>query len=130
MRVFKAIKNHLKKAQYIYICAFISLVVIFLGLFRFPNFLGRLVESCKDFGLSVAYAFCDLFDIENEIVPTVNDFADYSFLNVSDWLWNKFKIKNPLNISNPTTSFPVEISLFLEKRDLYWQAFVTKKVFP
>ena len=31
----------------------------------------RLIEACKDLGLSVAYYFCELFAAEHDIVPSV-----------------------------------------------------------
>ena len=68
-KVLKAIGGHFRDKYLHYVCAIITLGLIALGFFRFPNAIGRLVESCRDLGLSVAYTFCDLCGIETEITP-------------------------------------------------------------
>ena len=128
MRVLKVIKNHFLKAQYIYVYAVITAIFVYLGIFRFPTFLGRLVESCIDFGTSCASVFCYAFDIEG-YVPTVNNLPNYSFLNLRDLVLSLFKVENAPSISNPTTFIPSEIGAFWRKWDLYWQAFAKKVVF-
>ena len=128
-KFFLAIKNHFKKAQYVYICVFITVYILSLGITNFPSFLGRLVESCKDFGLSIAYAFCDLFNIENNISPTVNVYPNYNFLNVRNWVYSLFKIETTPTISNPTTFIPSEWEMFKVNWGIYWKRFATKRVF-
>ena len=83
-RFFKAIGGHFREKYLHYVCAVITLGLIALGFFRFPNAIGRLVESCRDLGLSVAYTFCELCGIDVEIKATVNDLPDYSYLNLQD----------------------------------------------
>ena len=80
--LLRRIGGHFREKQFYYVCTIITLGLLALGLFRFPNAIGRLVESCQDFGFSIAYVFCDWFHIEAEITPTVNNYPDYSFLNV------------------------------------------------
>lgn len=128
-KVFKAIYNHLKRAQYAYICAIITLGIISLGIFRFPNFLGRLVESGKDFGLSIAYAFCDLFDVKDGVMPTVNTLPDFDFLNVKKWFYSLFYADVEVDVTNPTTFLPSKWEEFVFVWGKYWKAFATKKVF-
>lgn len=71
--------------------------------FRFPNALGRLIESCRDFGLSLVYYFCELFGFSHNIEPTVNNFAKIPFFSFLEgrapsapniklpWTWEEFK---------------------------------------
>lgn len=59
-----------------YICTAIT-VGFGLLIFLFPNAPGRAVESVRDFGLSVAYYFCEIIVIPHEIVPTVTELSAY-----------------------------------------------------
>lgn len=123
MKTFlKKLGRHFYEKQYWYICAAITLGLLFLGIARFPNAIGRLVESCRDFGLSVAYAFCDWFDIEPHFEITVNRYPDYSFLNVKAWLLSLFR--KPFTPSEPSTALPSEWSVFKQKWVAYWRAFI------
>ena len=56
-----------------YICIAITLGFVACAVFLFPAAFGRIIESCRDFGLSIAYYFCELFFIPHDITPTVND---------------------------------------------------------
>lgn len=50
---------------------------IFLGLlFVFWQSYARFCEACKDFGLSVAYYFCELFGADYSFTPTVTQYSD------------------------------------------------------
>ena len=49
---------------------------ILLGVFVFRSSFIRLGYAFKDFGLSVAYYFCVMFDIKHNITPTVNTVPD------------------------------------------------------
>ena len=61
------------------ICIAITLGFLACAVFVFPSALGRIIEGVRDFGLSLAYYFCNLFGIENSIVPTVNDYPKMPF---------------------------------------------------
>ena len=74
-----------------YIYGAITVGLLFLGIFRFPNCIGRLIESGRDFGLSIAYAFTDAFDGKTKITPTVNTLPNYSFLNLRNGFYALFK---------------------------------------
>ena len=104
-------------------------VILFLGVFKFQNCIGRLVESCKDFGISVAYAFCDLLDLDFEITPTVNNYPNYDYLNLKTWFYSLFKPSETPSVNNPSVFIPSEWESFKIKWALYWQAFATRKAF-
>ena len=120
--LLRRIGGHFREKQFYYVCTIITLGLLALGLFRFPNAIGRLVESCRDFGLSIAYVFCDWFHIEAEITPTVNNYPDYSFLNVQEWLYSLFN--QSFTPSAPSLALPFDWDLFKEKWSAYWQAFI------
>ena len=70
----RRIAQFLKSVDYRhYIC--IAIIVGFLActIFIFPSAFIRIIESFRDFGLSIAYYFCELFFIPHDITPTVND---------------------------------------------------------
>lgn len=49
---------------------------IFLGLLAvFWQSYVRFGEACKDFGLSVAYYFCELFGVDYSFMPTVTEYS-------------------------------------------------------
>lgn len=66
--------NFLRRIDYRhYICIAITLGFVCLGVFVFSAAFFRLLEGGRDFGLSVAYYFCELFGIPYNFSPTVND---------------------------------------------------------
>ena len=81
---FRKIGKHLLEKQYYYACGIITIVILAMGFFRFPNALGRLIESVRDFGVSIAGLFCEVFDIDYDFTITVNTLPDYDFLNVKN----------------------------------------------
>ena len=54
----------------------ISLAFVVLGIFVFGQSYVRFAESCRDFGLSVAYYFCELIGIDYSFTPTVTEYSD------------------------------------------------------
>lgn len=60
-----------------YICIAITLGFIACAFLLFPSAFGRIVEGGRDFGLSIAYYFCELFYIPHGITPTVNNLPSY-----------------------------------------------------
>lgn len=127
-RVFQAVKRHFQNTYPYYVCTVISLVLLGMGIFRFPNAIGRLVESCKDFGKSVGYAFCEVFDIEPGIEPSVNNLPNYSYLNAKDWFYNLIG-KSPASSKTPSTFIPMEWEQFKAKWVQYWKAFANERYF-
>ena len=85
----------LKKINYRhYICAGITLGCIAILVFCFPYAFQRLIESLRDFGLSCAYYFCDIFLEENTIVVTVNDLSETPVVIPFDFpgTWEEFQV--------------------------------------
>ena len=127
-RVFTAVRRHFSEKYPYYVCTVISLVLLGMGIFRFPNAIGRLVESCKDLGKSVAFAFCEMFDIETGIRPTVHDLPDYSYLNAKDWFYNLIG-KRPAGGKSPSTFIPAEWDDFKAGWVRYWKMFANERYF-
>lgn len=64
--------NERRKFNYRHIiCMAISLGFIICGIFIFYPSVIRIIESGRDFGLSVAYFVTSLFGFENAVIPTV-----------------------------------------------------------
>ena len=55
------------------ICIVITLGFAACAVFVFPSAFGRLIEGGRDFGLSVAFYFCELLQVPHNITPTVNN---------------------------------------------------------
>ncbi len=120
--LLRKIGGNIREKQYEYVCGIITLGLLAMGLFCFPNALGRLVESLRDIGVSIAYVFCDWFEIEPNFTVTVNKYPNYSFLNVKAWLYSLFKKEyTPIN---PTAPFPIDWEAFKVKWGQYWEDFV------
>ena len=106
----------MKKVDYRHlICIIITLGIIALGLFRFFDCIGRIIEACRDFGLSVAYYFCELFRLPHDIAPTVNDYAKVPFFD------------SPFESFSPSVTLPDSWEGFKVKWGEYWQAFASKE---
>lgn len=86
-------------------CVLISIGIILLGVFVFRTSYIRLYEAFKDFGLSVAYYFCEIFGIKHNITPTVT--------NVSQ-------------TSAPTISMPSDIQGFKDNSAKYFSLLIDK----
>lgn len=98
------------------ICVAITLAFICVSVFVFPNALGRLIESGRDFGLSVAYYFCELFGIEHGITPTVNEYPQLPFFpSYGD--------------TSPVIPLPDNVQGFKDNWGLYWQLWTDKANF-
>ena len=78
----KRILAYFKKTHAYYLCGIITVCVVVLSAFCFPNSIGRLIESCRDFGLSFVYYISELLELELVVTPTVCDLPDYDFLSL------------------------------------------------
>ena len=56
----------------------LSCVLVLMGAFVFRTSYIRLIEAFKDFGLSIAYYFCEIFGIQHNITPSVVDMSQTS----------------------------------------------------
>lgn len=76
---------HFLKDYRIYVLLFITVAFILLALFIFKNSYIRFAHSLRDFGLSIAWFFCKLFQIPNNIEPLVTDIEIISepLINIS-----------------------------------------------
>ena len=99
------------------ICIVITLGFIALGVFVFFGAVGRLIESCRDVGLSAGFYFCELFQIPHNITPTVNDFPKVPFFDFMG------------GTDAPEMPIPEDWQAFMEKWSLYWQTWATKENF-
>ena len=97
------------------VCIAITLGVIMLGVFAFPNTLGRTVESVRDFGLSVGYFFAELFGIKHTITPTVTELAKIPFFD--------FSVSSAPTI--PSTPLPDTFPEFQSSWVTYWKTWAT-----
>ena len=115
MKTLKKIKINYRHI----ICTGITLCFIAMGVFRFSNALGRLIESLRDVGISFAYYFCELFDFHDVITPTVNDLPEIPF----------FKWFNFSNATLPNVSVPENWETFKVKWAQYWKLWANKDNF-
>lgn len=99
------------------ICILITLGFAAISIFVFPDALGRVIEALRDFGLSVAYYFCELFGIEYSFTPTVTNLPQTPF----------FPSYGGAN--SPTTSLPETWSGFKNNWGLYWEQWIAKDNF-
>lgn len=99
------------------ICIAITLGFLALAVFVFNYALGRVIEGGRDFGLSVGYYFCELFEIGGGITPTVNDYPKVPFFEGL-----------PL-ISAPSALLPAVWADFQASWGRYWQLWATKENF-
>lgn len=101
------------------ICMAITLGILLCGVLFYVNSLGRTIESCRDFGTSICYYFCELFEIEHNVVPTVTEQPKVPFFN---------SIPTPPSTTlPPTTSFPDTSEKFQSAWSKYWQLWITKE---
>lgn len=81
-----------------YISVLITIGFVACGIYYFPNAICRLIEACRDLGLSTAYYFAELIFDENPVIVTVNDLpalqiapSKYQPLNLLPFEWSDFK---------------------------------------
>lgn len=93
------------------ICIVITIGFLACGVLIFPNALGRLIEGGRDFGLSVAYYFCEMFGVEHNITPTVNDYPKIPF----------FSSLSPSEPNAPSVPLPDTWTGFQANWAAYWR---------
>ena len=74
------------------ICGAVTVGIICLT-FAFPCAFGRFFEGARDLGVSFAYYFLNIFDIPNDIVPTVTELSRYKATVFLPVKWEVFIAK-------------------------------------
>lgn len=111
------ILRHLKEKHSYYLCGIITVGILLLAIYRFPNAVGRLVESCRDFGVSIAYYVCELFELKHTILPTINTLPDYDFLSLQNLFWF-------IDYKTPSTTLPETMEGFSDRWTAFWTLFI------
>ena len=109
-----------KKKRFDYrhiICIVITLGFLAIGIFRFFDSVGRVIESVRDLILSVAFYFCELFQIPHEITPTVNDYPKIPFFDFMG------------GARAPEIPIPDTFEGFAQHWMAYWQCWATMENF-
>lgn len=115
--IMNANENDKKRLDYRHIiCISITIGFILCGVFRYFGALGRMIESVRDFGLSVGYYFCEMFEIPHTITPTVNELPKIPFFDF-------------IQTSTPSTPLPDTAEGFQSTWARYWQLWATKNNF-
>ncbi len=145
-KALKSIGKYIRDNHLFWVCTLITLGLLALGFFRFPNAIGRLVESCWDFCTAFVDVLCDTFGISNTLLYTGNEMPDYTFLNIKEWVLGLFEQPStptvpvppveptppatpsvPSAPSIPSAPIPTDWEQFKINWNLYWQAFASKK---
>lgn len=98
-----------------FVCVAITLLFALLAIFVFPSALGRVIESIRDLGTSLAFYFCKMFGIESNVTATVNDLPKMPFFDV------------PNMPSSPVLSLPETFEEFKVKWNTYWDLIITAR---
>ena len=106
------------------ICILITLGFVALGIFRFFGCIGRIIESVRDCGLSVAYYFCEIFEIPHYITPTVNELPKIPFFDFPSQTPDV-----PTVPDVPSVPLPDNWEKFKIKWSAYWRLWATKENF-
>lgn len=101
----KQTKINKSDIAYYVLAAAITLGFVAVSVFVFPSAAGRLIESGRDFGLSVGYYFCELFEVPHDITPAVTSLPSLNVL--------------------PSVSVPDTWGGFKEKWCAYWRLWAT-----
>ena len=106
------------------ICILITLGFVVLGIFRFFGCIGRIIESVRDCGLSVAYYFCEIFEIPHRITPTVNELPKIPFFDFPSQTPDV-----PTVPTVPSVPIPDNWEKFKINWSAYWRLWATKENF-
>ncbi|MCD7728680.1 MAG: hypothetical protein LUI60_02045 [Clostridia bacterium] len=107
----KIIKR-LRRINYMhYICIAITVTFLLCTAFLFTNSLNRIIESFRDFGISIAYYFCELLHLNYSITVTVTQLPALDL----------FPTKGAATVDLPETW-----NGFKENFIVYWQLWTSK----
>ena len=104
------------------ICILSTLGFVALGIFRFFGCIGRIIESVRDCGLSVAYYFCEIFEIPHYITPTVNELPKIPFFDFPSQMPDV-----PTVPDVPSVPLPDNWEKFKINWSAYWRLWATKE---
>ena len=114
----RKVANKKKRFDYRHIiCIVITLGFLAIGIFRFFDSVGRVIESVRDLILSVAFYFCELFQIPHEITPTVSDYPKIPFFDFMG------------GAQAPEIPIPDTFEGFAQHWKAYWQCWATMENF-
>lgn len=101
------VKKILEKIKsYHFLSVLITLSFLLFSIFLFNQSYWRIIESSRDFGLSIAYYFCELFEIKHSIRITVNELPELP--------------------ASPIIHIPSEYSDFSDNFGAYLKALISK----
>ena len=104
----------MKVKAYTVISIVITVGIAVTAFLCFPHALGRLVESLRDLGMSLAYFFTRLFGHADAVTPTVTSYPDYIFLAY-------------LGSGNaPNTALAETFEGFIDQWIIYWKTLISK----
>lgn len=78
-----------------YICIAITVGFVLISAFVFPYAVPRLIEAFRDFGLSIAYHYTELFGFSDMIAPSVTSYSKMPFIFSGNFpaTWEEFKLR-------------------------------------
>ena len=94
------------------ICIAVTLGCLACSVFLYSGALGRVIEGGRDFGLSVGYYFCEIFGVDHNITPTVNNYPKYPFFDFTQ-------------TPTPSTPLPDTAQGFTDNWAAYWRLWAT-----
>lgn len=106
--------QRIKKINYRHYIAVALTLCVGALYFRFPYALGRLIESFRDFGVSIGYYFLELFGNGATFSATVNDYPKVPFFS------------SGLSEHTPSFTMPESFEAFKIDFFTYWQTFISK----
>ena len=107
-----------------YVCIALTAAFLLCSVFVCPDALGRVIESCRDFGLSAAFYFCELFGIPHDIAPTVNDLPKIPFFDFSSPA-----PPSPGTPTAPAVPIPDTFDGFKAQWSAYWKLWASQENF-
>lgn len=89
----KRVLSVFKKIDYRhYVCVGITVAFVLVNIFCFPYTFPRLGEAFRDFGLSVGFHYANIFQIENNIMPSVTSLSAMPYsIDFLPATWEEFK---------------------------------------
>lgn len=87
------------------ICVLITMSLLLISVFCFKNSYYRLFQAFKDFGQTIAYTFCELFQISNDIELNINTY-NFGFSGIDG-------VAPPVFIPSSFENYKLKLNLYL-----------------